>query len=110
MSEFQYVSDEAKATLFTVYGHERAIGIKQTLRGTGIALRTRAEIEALEADARRWRHFRQLVRDDPVRAQAMVWNADKSRTKFTYACDQSIAFARRASNKAAMKEQSNGQG
>lgn len=39
-------------------------------------------IEADSRDAKRYRAFRELVKSNPVRAQALVWEAKPSRTRF----------------------------
>jgi hypothetical protein len=52
------------------------------------ALRT--ELTKALRDAERYRSFRQLVKDDHVLAQFMVWNAHPSRKKF----DKFVDFER----------------
>lgn len=57
MSEFQHVSDEAKKALRVQFPNEEEDvwdGLWTAVKTANTALRTRAEIEAMEADARRW--------------------------------------------------------
>jgi hypothetical protein len=49
-----------------------------------------AELTKALRDAERYRSFRQLVKDDHVLAQGMVWNAHPSRKKF----DKFVDFER----------------
>ena len=44
----------------------------------------------MQRDAARYRHFRQLVKDDHIKAQSMVWNSFPSRKQFDRFVDESM--------------------